>query len=57
MGLTETGKEVSVQLIWNKRAAETLAAAGHDVTVYVVSAFDGVPPSKTKFDKTVRGKE
>ncbi|KAF8372028.1 hypothetical protein PRIPAC_78457 [Pristionchus pacificus] len=35
----------SSQNIWNKRIADTLSSAGHDIVVYVISSYNTKPPS------------
>ena len=44
------------QVIFNKRVAEALAAAGHDVTLALIYNLEGLDASDVKISKDVKGK-
>ncbi|ETN85428.1 hypothetical protein NECAME_06381 [Necator americanus] len=43
------------QVIFNSRVAETLANAGHDVTMVMITPLDGFDFKRVKIKKEIRG--
>lgn len=42
--------------MFNKRVAEALADAGHDVTIALIFGMEGLDPSDVKIAKNVKGR-